>query len=216
MCIISVVETFREGINQIHVRLSYMCTSYVLWLVRKWTITVISQSIIFQMNHSYVFVAPPPPRNASPPPPPPTPSVLGGGSHKRGGGGVHVCARKRCIVVYSTIFPTPICYIESILAVLSLSVCLSHNRNNSNIRHYQQWKYQHRSYWIGGQQHLVPLSWNKTGFTRRLKNLETENGYGKVMEHGKLPKSHGILLSVMEFYQFCLRIVPNVYVVCHH
>ena len=39
-----------------------------------------------------------------------------------------------------------------------------------------------------------------TGFPRRLENLENENGHGKVMEHAKC---HVILLSVMEFYQFC-------------
>ena len=32
------------------------------------------------------------------------------------------------------------------------------------------------------------------------------------MEHEKLAKSHGILLSVIEVYQFCSRIVPNLYV----
>ena len=32
------------------------------------------------------------------------------------------------------------------------------------------------------------------------------------MEHAKLAKSHGILLSVMEFDQFCLQIIPNLYV----
>ena len=31
------------------------------------------------------------------------------------------------------------------------------------------------------------------GFLQRLKNLENENGHGKVMEHTKLAKSHGIL-----------------------
>ena len=30
-----------------------------------------------------------------------------------------------------------------------------------------------------------------------------EYDHGKVMEHEKLAKSHRILLSVMEFYQFC-------------
>ena len=47
-----------------------------------------------------------------------------------------------------------------------------------------------------------------TGFQERLEN---ENGPGngpeyvpgKVMRHEKLAKSHGILSSVMEFYQFC-------------
>ena len=34
----------------------------------------------------------------------------------------------------------------------------------------------------------------KTGFPQRLENLENENGHGKVMEHAKLAKSHGILL----------------------
>ena len=43
------------------------------------------------------------------------------------------------------------------------------------------------------------------GFPRRLENLENENGHSKVMEHEKLTKIHGILWSVMEFYQ----IVPN-------
>ena len=32
-----------------------------------------------------------------------------------------------------------------------------------------------------------------TGFPQRLENLENENGHGKVMEHEKLTKSHGIL-----------------------
>ena len=32
-----------------------------------------------------------------------------------------------------------------------------------------------------------------SGFPRRLENLENENGHGKVMEHEKLAKSHGIL-----------------------
>ena len=41
-----------------------------------------------------------------------------------------------------------------------------------------------------------------------MENLENENGNGKVMEHTKLAKSHGILLSVMEFYQFIPLIVP--------
>ena len=45
---------------------------------------------------------------------------------------------------------------------------------------------------------------------------ENENGHGKVMEHAKLAKSHGILLSVMEFYQFRPRILSNLYVFCHH
>ena len=31
----------------------------------------------------------------------------------------------------------------------------------------------------------------------------------KVMKHDKLAKSHGILLSIMEFHQFYLRIVPD-------
>ena len=35
------------------------------------------------------------------------------------------------------------------------------------------------------------------------------------MEHEKLAKSHGILLSVMEFYQFCRQNVPNLYAFCH-
>ena len=39
--------------------------------------------------------------------------------------------------------------------------------------------------------------------------MENENGHGKVMEHEKLSKSHGIVLSVMESYHFCPRIVPN-------
>ena len=38
--------------------------------------------------------------------------------------------------------------------------------------------------------------------------LENENGHGKVMEHEKLVKSH-VLLSRMEFYQFCPQIVQN-------
>ena len=32
-----------------------------------------------------------------------------------------------------------------------------------------------------------------SGFPQRLENLENENGHGKVMEHAKLAKSHGIL-----------------------
>ena len=47
------------------------------------------------------------------------------------------------------------------------------------------------------------------GFPQRLEN---ENGQGKVMEHAKLAKSHGILLSVMEFYQFCSQIARKMYV----
>ena len=31
----------------------------------------------------------------------------------------------------------------------------------------------------------------------------------KVMEHEKLAKSHGILWSVMEFYQFCISFVTT-------
>ena len=38
----------------------------------------------------------------------------------------------------------------------------------------------------------------------------------KVMEHEKLAKSHGILISVMEFYQLCPQIVPNLDDFCHH
>ena len=34
-----------------------------------------------------------------------------------------------------------------------------------------------------------------TGFPQRLENLENENGHGKVMEHAKLSKSHGILFT---------------------
>ena len=37
--------------------------------------------------------------------------------------------------------------------------------------------------------------------TQRLENLENKNGPGKVMEHEKLTKNHGLLFSVMEFYQ---------------
>ena len=47
------------------------------------------------------------------------------------------------------------------------------------------------------------------GFPRRLENLENENGHGKFMEHEKLDKSHGILLSFMDFYQFPPQILPN-------
>ena len=50
------------------------------------------------------------------------------------------------------------------------------------------------------------------GFPQRLKNLENEDGYEKVMEQGKLAKRYGILLSVMEFYQSCLQFVPHLYV----
>ena len=32
-----------------------------------------------------------------------------------------------------------------------------------------------------------------SGFPQRLENLENENGHGKVMEHAKLAKRHGIL-----------------------
>ena len=46
----------------------------------------------------------------------------------------------------------------------------------------------------------------RAGFPWRLEN---ESNHGKVMEHEKLAKSHGILWSVMAFYQFCLWIVPN-------
>ena len=48
-----------------------------------------------------------------------------------------------------------------------------------------------------------------TGFPHRLENLENENVHGKVMEHEKLAKSHTILLSVMEFYQFWPQNVPH-------
>ena len=51
-----------------------------------------------------------------------------------------------------------------------------------------------------------------SGFPWRLENLENKDGHGKVMEHAKLAKSHGILLSVMAFYQFCPQIVQNLYV----
>ena len=34
---------------------------------------------------------------------------------------------------------------------------------------------------------------SKEEFPRRLENLESENGHGKVMGHEKLTKSHGIL-----------------------
>ena len=34
--------------------------------------------------------------------------------------------------------------------------------------------------------------WKRLGRLRRLENLENENGHGKVMEHEKLAKSHGI------------------------
>ena len=48
----------------------------------------------------------------------------------------------------------------------------------------------------------------KAGFPqRRLEILENENGHGKVTEHEKLTKSHGILFSVMEFFQFCPKIL---------
>ena len=40
---------------------------------------------------------------------------------------------------------------------------------------------------VSPQNRLIP-----TGFPRRLENLENENGDGKVMEHEKLAKSHGI------------------------
>ena len=40
------------------------------------------------------------------------------------------------------------------------------------------------------------------GFPRIPENLENENGHGKVMEHEKLAKSHGILISVMEYNNF--------------
>ena len=50
-----------------------------------------------------------------------------------------------------------------------------------------------------------------------MESLENEGGHGKVMEHGKkLAKSHGILWSVMEFYQFLFQILLNLYVLCHH
>ena len=39
------------------------------------------------------------------------------------------------------------------------------------------------------------------GFMQRLENLENQNGHRKVMEHEILAKSHGILRSIMEFYQ---------------
>ena len=40
-------------------------------------------------------------------------------------------------------------------------------------------------------QNVLPGKLN-SGFPRRLENLENENGHGKVMEHEKLAKSHGI------------------------
>ena len=51
--------------------------------------------------------------------------------------------------------------------------------------------------------HAPVLSNLKAGFPQRLEN---EKGHGKNMEHEKLTKSHGILISVMKFYP---RIVPN-------
>ena len=33
-----------------------------------------------------------------------------------------------------------------------------------------------------------------TGFPRRLEKIEYKNGHGKIMEHEKVAKSHGILL----------------------
>ena len=54
-------------------------------------------------------------------------------------------------------------------------------------------------------------------FSRKLENLENGNGHGKVIEHDKLAKSHGILWgSVMEFYQFYPQFVLNLYLFCHH
>ena len=47
------------------------------------------------------------------------------------------------------------------------------------------------------------------GFAQRLENLENVNGHGKVMEDEKFAKSHGHLLSVIEFSQFCPQIVPR-------
>ena len=51
-------------------------------------------------------------------------------------------------------------------------------------------------------------------FLQRLENLENKNGHGKVMEHETLAKRHGILLSVMDFYQFCPQLEPNLFI--HH
>ena len=48
------------------------------------------------------------------------------------------------------------------------------------------------------------------------KKLESENDHGKVMEREQLAKSHRILWSVMEFYQFCPRIVLILYSLGHH
>ena len=42
-----------------------------------------------------------------------------------------------------------------------------------------------------------------------MENMENENCQGKDMEHAKLAKSHGVMFSVMEFSQFCPRIVRN-------
>ena len=57
-------------------------------------------------------------------------------------------------------------------------------------------------------------NWNDSGFNTLFKkvNLRVPMETGKVMEHAKLAKSHDILISVMEFYQFCPGIVPNLYV----
>ena len=48
---------------------------------------------------------------------------------------------------------------------------------------------------------------------RDWKTWKMKKGHGKIMEHEKLAQSHGNLWSVMEFWQFCPRIVPNLYFV---
>ena len=42
-----------------------------------------------------------------------------------------------------------------------------------------------------------------------LKILKNKNGRGKVMDYGKLAKSHSILYSVIEYFQFCPYILAN-------
>ena len=53
-----------------------------------------------------------------------------------------------------------------------------------------------------------------------LENLENENSHGKVMEKlwnkKNWPKVMEFCDSVMEFYQFCLQFVLNLYFLGHH
>ena len=52
--------------------------------------------------------------------------------------------------------------------------------------------------------------------TRVPTRLENENGHGKVIEHEKLAKSYGMLLSVIKCYHCCPVTVHNFNFFCHH